>query len=456
MYSVANNHLSIFLIFLLQITVQEFAAAECKESTNCPETAQLEELEQALNGYREAIAIGGFGEAEVLAKRVVELSIDLNGRDSVYSANALTNLAYVQFRQEQFENSRLNLRAAIRTIEEVEGNVSADLIRPLHRLGQTELALGEVDSATKLFQRAVQIGHVHKGPQNTEQIESLEAIAEIYVKSDNIKEARDIQRSILAYRARADGPESEDYLPALKHYADWMHKLQLYNRERNTYRNMLEIQESHHGQDDTSLIPTLIRLAYSLHDVSFSILDDNAFRLESPPEHYLNRAMNIAEDHAQSDWELYARTALTIGDYYTVAHRFVRARSAYLAAWQQLSIEPAGLAIRGEEMESPRLLAAPPLPKYYDDEDPLYEPDTTVEFLHGKIVAKLDVNRMGVPVNIRLVEAQPQGLARIESRLVRALRSTMYRPRMEGGARIDTQQLTYVYEFAYRASDSQD
>ncbi len=140
------------------------------------------------------MVIGEFGEAENLAKLVMELSIVLNGRDTVYSANALTNLAYVQYRQEKFETSRLNLRAAIKTIEEIGGNLSADLIRPLHRLGQTELALGEVESATELFQRAVHIGHVHNGPQNTEQIESLEAIAKIYLKSNNIKEARNIQK----------------------------------------------------------------------------------------------------------------------------------------------------------------------------------------------------------------------------------------------------------------------
>jgi tetratricopeptide (TPR) repeat protein len=466
MRSVTINDLSIFLILLLQLLVQNVAGAECKESTGCPEVTQFEEFGQtlneyrfgqALNGYREAMVIGEFGEAENLAKLVMELSIVLNGRDTVYSANALTNLAYVQYRQEKFETSRLNLRAAIKTIEEIGGNLSADLIRPLHRLGQTELALGEVDSATELFQRAVHIGHVQNGPQNTEQIESLEAIAKIYLKSNNIKEARNIQKSILAYRARADGPESEEYLPALKHHADWMHRLQLYNRERNTYYKMLEIQESHHGQDDPSLIPIMILLGISFHEIGFSRFDDNYVRLRvMGHDHYLNRAMKIAADHPQSDWELFAHTALEVGDYYTRVHRYGRARSAYNDAWQQLSIEPAGLAERSQEMESPKLLAVRPLPEYYEDENPLYEPDTTDEFLRGAIIAEFDVTRTGESVNIKLVESKPPGLTKIEKRLVRALRSVMHRPRMEDGSMIDTQQLTYVYEFSYRESDTQN
>jgi tetratricopeptide (TPR) repeat protein len=452
---VTSNHRFIILTLSLQLVIQGVASADCKDSTSCPESTQLEELAQALQGYREAVGLDDFGEAEVLAKRVVELSIALNGRESVYSANALTNLAYVQYRQENFETSRLNLRAAINTIEGIDGNLSADLIRSLHRLGQIELALGEVDTATSMFQRAVHISHVHNGPQNTDQIESLEAIAEIYLSSNNVKEARNIQRSILAYRERSVDPESAEYLAALQHYADWMHKLQLYNRERGTYRRILEIQEDSRGQNDLSLIPTLIRLAHSLHDVSFSNLDDNSFRFEKPPDHYLSRAMSIAADHLHSDWELFAQTALTVGDYYTVARRFVRAKSAYDAAWQQMSIEPARIAKRREEMELPMRLTAPLLPEFYEDEKPLYEPANSENFLRGTIIAEFDVSRMGESVNIKVVDSQPPGLTKVEARLVRALRSTMHRPRLKDGSRVDTQQLNYVYEFAYRVSDGQ-
>jgi len=456
MRSVAINPLSIFLILLLQLPVQNVASAECKESTGCPEAAQLEELGQALNGYREAIAIGEFGEAENLAKLVMERSIVLNGRDTVYSANALTNLAYVQYRQEQFETSRLNLRAAIKTIEEIGGNLSADLIRPLHRLGQTELALGEVDSATELFQRAVHIGHVHNGPQNTEQIESLEAIAEIHANSGNVGAALDIQKSIFAYQARAAGPESDELLPALQHHANWMRKLQLYNREINTYFQMLRIQENHHGPDDPRLIPTLIIIGMSYHQIGYSRLDDGYRPRLVGPEHYMKRAMRIAEKQPQSSWESRAHTTLMVGDYYTRVQYFTHARYTYYDAWQQLSNDPAGLTLRREELESPKLIERSDLPEYYEDEHPLYEPADTDGFLRGTITAEFDVTRLGESVNIKLVESQPPGLTKIEKRLVRALRSVMHRPRMEDGSTIDTQKLTYVYEFSYRESDNQN
>ncbi len=450
------KHLAIILIVVLQLPVHNVAGAECEEKPGCPDAAQLEEFGQALDGYREALAIGELGEAEVLAKRVMELSIGLNGRDSVDSANALTNLAYVQYEQEQYETSRLNLLAAIITIEEIGGNLSADLLRPLHRLGQTQLALGEIDSATAQFQRAVHISHVHNGPQNTEQIELLEAIAEIHLNSGRVNAALDIQKSIFAFQARAVGPESEELLPALQHHADWMHKLQLYNRERNTYFKMLKIQESHHGRDDPSLIPTLIVIGASFHQIGYSRLDASNHGHWGGPDRYLGRAMDIAENQPPSNWGLRSRTSLKVGDYYTWAQNFRRARSAYNDAWEQLSIDPAGLAVRSEVLESPKLLGNRYLPEYYEDEIPLYEPDVTDNFVRGTITAEFDLTRSGRSINIKLVESQPAGLTKIEKRLVGAIKSVMHRPRMENGSTVDTRQLTYVYEFLYRESDSQN
>jgi len=450
------KQLSIFLILLLQLPVHNVARGECEGAFGCPDAAQFEELKQALVGYKEALANGESGEAEVLAKRVMELSIVLNGRDSVDSANALTNLAYVQYSQEQYETSRLNLLAAINTIEEIGGSLSADLIRPLHRLGQTELALGDVDGATEQFQRAVHIGHVHNGPQNTEQIESLEAIAEIHSDSGLVREARDIQKSIIAFQERAVGPESEALLPALQHHANWMHELQLYNRERNTYIRMLRIQENHYGQDDPSLIPTLLTIGSSRHEIGYSRLDVRPVPGVFRPDHYMRRAMNIAANQPQPDWELQVHTALAVGDYYITAQRFLGAKSSYKEAWRKLSDDPARLAVRRVALESPKLLTRPDLPEYYEGETPLYEPDATDEFLRGSITAEFDVNRSGKSVNIKLVESQPPGMTKIENRLVRAVRYVVHRPRMEDGLLVDTQQLTYVYEFFYRESGNRN
>ena len=114
------------------------------------------------------------------------------------------------------------------------------------------------------------------------------------------------------------------------------------------------------------------------------------------------------------------------------------------------------LAARRREIE-PSLRRSKIAPKrFYEDEIPLYEPDVTNNFVRGTITAEFDVTRSGRSINIKLVESQPAGLTKFEKRLVRAIKSVMHRPRMENGSTVDTRQLTYVYQFLYRESDSQN
>ena len=110
------------LLITVFICVPQFifcatANAQCGEAFGCPDAAQAEELTQTLAAYKEAVSIRQLDEADALAKRVMELSIVINGRESVHSANALTNLAYVQSIKGQYEPARLNYLAAIETIE---------------------------------------------------------------------------------------------------------------------------------------------------------------------------------------------------------------------------------------------------------------------------------------------------------------------------------------------------
>ena len=102
------KYLQITLILGLHLSIQDVAHATCEGTFGCSDEAQIEELNQSLESFKESIVNGQLAEAEILAKRMMELSIVLNGRNSVDSANALTNLAYVQYKQGQFGLSTTN------------------------------------------------------------------------------------------------------------------------------------------------------------------------------------------------------------------------------------------------------------------------------------------------------------------------------------------------------------
>ena len=445
-----NSLARILLVTGIQLVLLNTALADCAIPSECPKPAQVEELTRNLDLYHEAMSSAQYDEAEVLAKRVMEFSILVNGLESIHSAHALTNLALVQQRQKQYDPARLNFEAAIRSIEQVDGPLSSDLIEPLQGLGETALAINEINGARQLFQRAVHISHVNDGPQNPAQIESLEAIAETYLAAGEVKGSLDILTSIYSLKARDLGLGNEEFIPALQHYAEWMTRLRLHNRAKTAQRQILRLQEAHLDDDDVEMIPTLIALAITPNNYRKVPWDTRYHGMVTGPDHYLNRAMRIAAAQPESEWEIAADTRIAVGDYFTLAGRFSRARYAYTRAWKGMSRQEDGLIARQEKLGSPSRLEEPYLPEFYHKQTPIFPPSNTDDFLTGTITAEFDLASSGRTININVVESQPSGLAMIEERLARALEDTMHRPRMEDGSMVETSRLTYRYEFYYQ------
>jgi tetratricopeptide (TPR) repeat protein len=445
-----NSVAGILLVISVQLVMNSAALADCAIPVECPRPAQVEEMTRNLSLYHEAMTSRQYAEAEVLAKRVMEFSIVINGLESIDSAHALSNLAFVQQRQEQYEPARLNFQSAIRSIEQVDGVLSPALIRPLQGLGDTALAAGEIVGARLMFERAVHISHVNDGPQNTAQIGSLEAIAETYFAAGQVKGTRDIQSSIFALNSRKFGSENIELIPALHRHADWMRRLHLHNRARTANLKILRLQEKHLDDDDPAIIPILIELAVSPNNYRNVLWDSRYHGTITGPDHYLNRAMRVAAAQPEEDWELATDTTIAVGDYFTMAHRFSRARYAYAKAWKRMSDNPDAQNARSEKLERPILLKTPYLPEFYRNQVPVHPPPNNDGFSPGSITAKFDVSSSGKVVNVDLIESQPPVQPMIAGRFEEALKYVMHRPRMENGAMVDTTGLIYHYEFLYQ------
>ena len=229
-----------------------------------------------------------------------------------------------------------------------------------------------------------------------------------------------------------------------------MRRLSLHNRAKRASRQLLRLQEKHLGESDVEMIPTLIALAVTPNNYRNVQWDTRYHGGVTGPDHYLNRAMRIADAQTTLDWKIATDTNVAIGDYFTLARRFSRARYAYQKAWRQMSIDADALHARRETLEQPKLLEDPYLPEFYDDQDPIYPPEDSDGYLSGTITAEYDVSSTGRATNIKLVESQPAGLKDIEMRLVSRLKFLLHRPRMENGLVVVTSGMKYQYEFFYR------
>jgi len=199
--------------------------------------------------YKNLLTNGMTAEADVVAKRIVELSIRENGFESSDTAKALTNLAIVQHRNEDYETAQQNYEAAIGIIERVEDRLNADLINPLRGLGAAQLASGRPDMALKTFARAQHVSHVNEGPHNLSQVGIIESLAEIYIYIGELEDAYELQDRIYELYARKYSVQSDEIVPALYKRAEWQHRLRLYSRERDTYRRIIKIIEKNHSKD---------------------------------------------------------------------------------------------------------------------------------------------------------------------------------------------------------------
>lgn len=417
--------------------------------------ADADDLKRLFDLYREALENKAYLEADTLAKRVVELSIRLNGLDSHDSAKAITNLGIAQHHNQDYESALLNFAASIGIIERIDDRLSSALINPLQGLAATQAATGRPDLARQSYRRAVHVSHVNDGPHNRNQIATLESIAELHVSMGDFKEAVGIQENIFALESRNIDPKSLDIISALQNKARWQHRLQLYANERSTWREIISIIEKHEGKQSLALISPLTNLGKSYLFVSATQYEYQPDVSSSSGEAYLRRANRIAEKNPDSDWLVIEDTLLSLGDYYILSGRPNRASKVYEETWMMLSEEddPRKLQTRRDHLERVNTLQRVFPPRYYNTAQKDEGRPPPENFETGTMTFAYAVNPNGRIVNLQLLETRPAELIEFGKVAGRSLRRMIYRPRLADGKPVATENVEYNHDFFYRPSD---
>lgn len=178
------------------------------------------EIRRLLDLYMDARWAGMLEEADALAKQIVTLSIQAYGRDSMGTAEALTNLAKFQAENDDTVAAIQNLVAAIDIVERVENRLSMELIGPLNDMGAIYYRVGDAALARAVWTRAVHISHVNLGPHNYVQIETLYSIQELFTDAGKSKEANKMRKRISFLQTRDIDLQSSDTLPVDNIQAD--------------------------------------------------------------------------------------------------------------------------------------------------------------------------------------------------------------------------------------------
>ncbi len=436
--------------------VSDFRTEDLDREWQDPESEEERDKAELLRSfelYKSSVENHMFDEADTLAKRIVELSIKLYGINSLDSAKALTNLGTAQYHNREFESAQLNYKAAIDIIERIEDRLHATLVNPLKGLGAAQLGAGRPDLAKETFDRAVHVSHVNEGPHNLQQIDVLDALTETYLTVGEVDEALDVQENVVNLQMRNIDPNSDAALPALEREAIWMHRMQRYNSERNAYRKIIRILEKSRGKDDIALIPPLTGLGKSYLFVEPYDPEMQTYTPASGGEVYLKRALRIAGESPQSDWEILRGSMLALGDFYTLSGRGSRAARAYQDTWKLLSEDEERIPSRISNLETQVILQDISPDLYHNSARQDYAGAPPENFERGTIVVGYSIDTSGKATNISLVEARPPGLVEMENDVVRGVRDLVHRPRLKEGEIVPVGDMTYTHDFFYRPSD---
>lgn len=410
-------------------------------------------LRREFERYRELVDDNILDEADTVAKRVIELSIRVHGPESVETARALTNLAIVQQKNEQFVAAQQNFQSAIDILEEREDRLNKMLLNPLRGLGSAQLGAGRPDLASETFSRAVHITHVNEGPHNMEQIPLLESLAETNLRLGLVEEAKRVHDTVYALNLRFYQSNPLDLVPSLMRRANWQHRTGYIIDERSTYRRIIRIIETSAGKNDRRLIPVLMNLgrSYFYQDVT----SEAQINQPSPAsgELYFKRALRIARLNEDYDWRLLADTLLGLADYNLFRLSLVRARSSYQEAWELLSADEERLRYRDAALGSPTLLRSNPLPRFAGSASSEDQMNPEIELKEGRIEYAFSVSERGRVSELRIVNADPAAFTDVRRYLVREMRTRIYRPRYSDDGPVAVEGMTGTHTFYYKQSD---
>ena len=435
------------------VPVAEEGIDEGDEDFTVPEVDDDDLLEAEFLLFKELMSENVFDEADTVAKRVVELAIKTHGPQSNQFAKALTNLAIVQFRTEEYDAAVQNFESAIEIIEDNEDRLNAQLINPLKGLGAAQLESGRPDLASQTFQRAVHVTHVNEGPHNLDQLELLESVAETYVRMGDLDSAKEAQDTIYAINIREHQLDSPALVPSLMRRAAWQHRAGFIFDERATYRRVIRIIEDHEGRESVNLVEPLIMLgrSYFYLDTSGAVSYHDSSM--STGEIYFRRAVRIATESPDSNWQVVSQASLALADYYIYNTNAQRAGRVYRDTWELLSQTEEGLKVRREQLERVVPLRQDDLPIYPSADNEDSGDNRSDPLLQGNVTVNYAVSTRGRATDLKLVEAQPPEFESMVNNVQREVRRRIFRPRLEEGDVVETPDITLVHRFFYRQSD---
>ena len=248
----------------------------------------------------------------------------------------------------------------------------------------------------------------------------------VYETAGDTRSAQEIQQRLLELGFRQHGDDSLEIVPFHYQLAEYYEASRMRAKAREQYEAVLDIRETHYGEQAPELLEplrALLRFDILSSDTSFAgrrieeILESGA--AISPME----RALSLA----------------VIGDRELAAGREESALARYGEAYTTLA--------DSDRAAADSLFASPVAINFIPPLSPVDLSGSINDYAWGGITAQFEVTANGRARYVEIVEALPADL--MEARYRRRLRETYFRPRLADGVPAATASVRFTHEYRY-------
>lgn len=393
-----------------------------------------------------------------------------------------------------------NYKKVIIDLEQKGGAYEAGLSEELLALASLYQKTGEFREAQTVLNRAAHIARVNNGLFDASQIPLLQRVIENYIELGDLLTADQQQEALFYMQRKLYQNGSPELVPGLKYFAEWnlfaattritpppatedsepneqpkidlaLFQFEHLVRAQNLYDEIAQILLRNPGVNDPYLadaenkvlfISHIFATRYNGYVSSFdtatlsgfgsssdgSFLRRNDFGYRTGTDILQSRIARL-QNQPVPDLHRLAKAKIELADWLLISSRRMTAVELLEETHQQM----AAAAVTSAELEE---LFNPPLPQEiptfltpgYSRADLGIPEEASLKYT-GYVDLEFNVNRFGHPSAINVLGVSPDTDEEIPAHLVKYIRYSQFRPRLEGGIvkNTDAYQLRYHYSY---------
>ena len=377
-------------------------------------------------------------------------------------------------------NSIREYSEIVESIEESGGVWASGLSEQLASIGELEQQQDNHPGAIAAFDRSIHISRISNGLHTLDQIPMLESMIDSYLVLGDWEQVDLYNNYLFFVQQKAYGSEDPRIIPVLDRLATW--NMQAFNlgygeslavrlsSAQLLFRAAARLVGRHFGRDDERFVRYLRNLAISSYQVARypeyrSEVDRPEFRGTQelladrlnqggsilPQGYGLGEAAlrGIIEYYEQNSQDVYsiAEVITHLGDWHLLFDRRRSADFYYLRAWEMLAAEE-----NAEELVQKLFGQVTLIPTYVQEPRNLniHVNSASIEtFNFDYADVELDVTALGQARSIEVLSEETQENKLMLSRLRREVRSSRFRPILEGGVPIRSGRHQFRYRYWY-------